>query len=156
MAYNIDPELLHEYNEIKAKHPTIDHDMMMKFAHEMPTEFEMAIMEYKHGCHIASKRMYDEAVSYFENPNGTSGAYWDIDTIRIKSGIDFNTMKDFTLWDFAYLANMHYSDYGDFISADQIFKMVKRDLMDKDYPGDATERAYKDAKRRIKYFTEED
>jgi hypothetical protein len=149
---NIDHDLLHEYNEIKAKHPNIDHDMIMEFAEEMPVQFEMAIMKYKHGCHIGSKRMYDEAVSYFDNPNGTQGAYWDADTVRMKSGIDFNTMKDYTLWDFAYLANMHYSDYGDFLSADQIMKMAKRDLTDKDYPGDPTERAYKDAKKRIIYF----
>ena len=97
---DIEHDLLHEYNEIKAKHPNIDHDMMMKFAREMPAQFEMAIMEYKHGCHIASERMYNEAVKYFENPNGTEGAYWDISTVRIKSGIDFNTMKDYTLWDY--------------------------------------------------------
>ena len=149
---DIEHDLLHEYNEIKAKHPNIDHDMMMKFAREMPAQFEMAIMEYKHGCHIASERMYNEAVKYFENPNGSEGPYWDVSTIRIKSGIDFNSMKDYTLWDFAYLANMHYSDYGDFLGAEQILKMAKRDLEDKDYPGDPTERAYKDDKRRIKYF----
>ena len=149
---DIEHDLLHEYNEIKAKHPNIDHDMMMKFAREMPAQFEMAIMEYKHGCHIASERMYNEAVKYFENPNGSEGPYWDVSTIRIKSGIDFNSMKDYTLWDYAYLANMHYSDYGDFLGAEQILKMAKRDLEDKDYPGDPTERAYKDAKRRIKYF----
>jgi hypothetical protein len=50
------------------------------------------------------------------------------------------------------MANMHYSDYGDFLSADMLIKMAKRDLEDKDYPGDPTERAYKDAKKRIKYF----
>ena len=41
---DIEHDLLHEYNEIKAKHPNIDHDMMMKFAREMPAQFEMAIM----------------------------------------------------------------------------------------------------------------
>ena len=111
MTYNIEPELLEEYNAVKEKHPNIDHDMVMEFAEEMPTQFEMAIMKYKYGCHIGSKRMYDEAVALFDNPNGTEGAYWDVDTIRIKSGIDFSTMKDYTLWDFSYLANMHYSDY---------------------------------------------
>jgi hypothetical protein len=152
MTYNIEPELLEEYKAVKEKHPNIDHDMVMEFAEEMPTQFEMAIMKYKYGCHIGSKRMYDEAVALFDNPNGTQGAYWDAETVRMKSGIDFNTMKDYTLWDFAYLANMHYSDYGDFLSADQIMKMAKRDLTDKDYPGDPTERAYKDAKKRIIYF----
>lgn len=149
---NIEPELYNKYNEIKVKHPNIDHEMIMRFAEEMPTEFEMSIMEYEHGCHIASQRMYDEAVSYFENPNGTEGAYWDVNTVKMKSNMDFNTFKDYTLFDLAYMANMHYSDYGDFLSADMLIKMAKRDLEDKDYPGDPTERAYKDAKRRIKYF----
>ena len=149
---NIQPELYNKYNEIKAKHPNIDHEMIMRFAEEMPTEFEMSIMEYEHGCHIASQRMYDEAVSYFENPNGTEGAYWDVNTVKMKSNMDFNNFKDYTLYDLAYMANMHYSDYGDFLSADMLIKMAKRDLEDKDYPGDPTERAYKDAKKRIKYF----
>lgn len=151
MSYDI----LHKYNEIKAKHPNIDYEMMMKFADEMPDEFEMAIMEYENGCHIATKKMYDEAVSYFENPNGTEGAHWDVDTIRMKSGIDFNTFKAYTLWDLAYMVNMHYSDYGDFLATDMLFKMAKRDLEDKDYPGEASERAYKDAKKRIRYFKAE-
>lgn len=150
--YNIEPELLHKYHEIKTKYPNIDNEMIMKFAEEMPIVFEMSIMEYENGCHIASERMYKEAVSYFENQNGTEGAYWDVNTVKMKSGIDFNTFKDYTLWDFAYMANMHYSDYGDFLSTDMIFRMAKRDLEDKDYPGDPTERAYKDAKKRIKYF----
>lgn len=155
MTYNIDTELLNEYHEIKEKHPNIDHDMVMMFAEEMPDEFEMAIMKYKYGCHIGTKRMYNDAIAYFENPDGTEGAHWDADTIKTKAGIDF-TSKKYTLWDFAYMINMHYSDYGDKIGTDTIFWMAKRDLEDKDYPGDPSERAYKDAKKRIKYFSEND
>jgi hypothetical protein len=73
----------------------------------------------------------------------------------MKSGIDFNTFKAYTLWDLAYMVNMHYSDYGDFLATDMLFKMAKRDLEDKDYPGEASERAYKDAKKRIRYFKAE-
>ena len=155
MTYNIAPELMQKYHDIKAKHPNIDHEMVMKFAEEMPVEFEMSIMEYEYGCHIAFKHMYDEAVSYFENQDGTEGAHWDTDTIKMKSGIDFSA-KEYTLWDMAYLVNMLYSDYGDKLGTDMIFWMAKRDLEDKDYPGDPSERAYKDAKRRIKYFRNDD
>lgn len=151
MTYNVEPELLKEYHEVKEKHPNIDHEMVMMFAEDMPEEFSMVVMKYKYGCHIGAKRMYDEAVSYFENPDGTEGAHWDIETIKAKAGIDFATKK-YTAWDFAYFVNMHYSDYGDKIGADTIFWMAKRDLEDKDYPGEASERAYKDAKKRIKYF----
>ena len=152
MTYNIDDELLHKYHEIKAKHPNIDNDMVMMFAEEMPEEFEEALMEYEYGCHIATKKMYDHAVSYFVNPDGHKGANWEIDVIKNKAGIDFNT-KEYTLWDFAYMVNMHYSDYGEKITTDLIFWMAKKDLEDKDYYGDASERAYKDAKKRIKYFS---
>lgn len=151
MTYNIEPELLHKYHEIKEKHPNIDHDMVMMFAEEMPEEFEMAIMEYEYGCHIASKQMYHNAVSYLKNQDGTEGAHWDVDTIKAKAAMDFNA-KDYTLWDFAYMVNMHYSDYGDKIGTDTLFWMAKRDLEDKDYYGEPSERAYKDAKKRIKYF----
>lgn len=149
--YNIDPDLLHKYKEIKGRHPNIDNDMVMMFAEEMPDEFEEALLEYEYGCHIASQKMYDEAVELFINQDNTKGAHWDIDVIKPKSGIDFNT-KDYTLWDFAYMVNMHYSDYGDKIGTDTLFWMARRDLEDKDYPGEASERAYKDAKCRIHYF----
>lgn len=151
MTYNIDSELLHKYHEIKEKHPNIDYDMVMMFAEDMPDEFEMAIMEYEYGCHIASKRMYEQAVSYFVNPDNHKGANWDVETIKAKANIDFNT-KEYTLWDYAYMVNMHYSDYGEKLGTDLIFWMAKKDLEDKDYAGVASERAYKDAKKRIKYF----
>ena len=151
MTYNIRADLMELYHDIKKEHPDIDHDMVMEFAQDMPDEFETALMEYKYGCHIATKSMYDEAVSYFENQDGTEGAHWDINTIKAKAGIDFNT-KEYTLWDYAYMVNMHFSDYGDKISTDLIFFMAKRDLEDKDYYCNPSERAYKDAKRRIKHY----
>lgn len=151
MTYNIETELLQKYKKIKEKHPNIDHEMVMLFAQDMPDEFEMFIMEYEHGCHIVSKRMYEEAVSYFENFDGTEGAHWTIEEIKARSSIDFN-QKEYTLYDFAYMVNMHYSDYGDKISADTLFVMAKRDLEDKDFYCEPSERAYKDAKKRIKYF----
>lgn len=151
MSYNIEPELIKKYEEIKEKHPNLDHEMVMRFAQEMPEEFEMVIMEYEHGCHIATKRMYEEAVSYFENYDGAEGAKWTVEEVKTKSNIDFN-QKEYTLYDFAYMVNMHFSDYGDKISSETLFVMAKRDLEDKDYYGEPSERAYKDAKKRIKYF----
>lgn len=151
MTYNIEPELMEEYKSVKEKHPNIDHEMVMMFAEDMPDEFEMVIMKYKYGCHIGSKRMYEEAVSYFENNDGTEGAHWDINAIKNRAGIDF-TNKKYTLLDYAYMVNMHYSDYGEKISADTIFWMAKKDLEDKDYPGEPSERAYKNAKKRIKHY----
>lgn len=151
MTYNIEPELLHKYKEIKEKHPNIDNDMVMMFAQDMPDEFEEALMEYEYGCHIATKRMYNEAVALFKNPDGSHGAHWDVETIKTKANIDFNS-KEYTLWDLAYMVNMHYSDYGEKIGTDMLFWMAKKDLEDNDYAGNPSERAYKDAKKRIKYF----
>nr|DAQ66518.1 MAG TPA: hypothetical protein [Caudoviricetes sp.] len=58
--------------------------------------------------------------------------------------------------DYAYTLNMKYSDIGDLISTDMLMKIAKRYLEDKDYYGDPSERAYFDAKERIKYFEEKD
>ena len=143
------------YHKKLEENPEYDHELVMEWIHDMPHQFAQKMYEEEYGCHIFDKEMYDEAVSYFENPNGTEGAHWDVDTIRMKSGIDFNTFKAYTLWDFAYMVNEKYSDYGDFLATDMLFKMAKRDLEDKDYPGEASERAYKDAKKRIRYFKAE-
>ena len=138
------------YHELKAKHPDIDHDMVMQFAEDMPEQFETALLEYEYGCHIVSKEMYNEAVAYFKNPDGTKGAKWSVEDVENKSGINFDA-KDYTELDYAYVANMLYSDYGNIINSDLILKMAREYLEDSDYMGDASERAYYNAKKRIKY-----
>jgi len=145
-----------KYNELKEKNPTIDYDMVMTFAQEMPEEFEEALFIYEHGCHIVSKDMYKEAVSFLERPDGTKGAKFTIEEIKQRAGIDFNH-KDYTALDLAYMVNMHYSDYCERIKdLDYLIFMAKHDLCDKDYPGDPSERAYHNAKKRIKYFKNEE
>ena len=148
-------ELMEKYKEVKEKHPNIDHDMVMEFAEDMPEEFDMALDRYLYGCHIVSKDMYCEAVSYFVNPDGSKGAKWSIDDIKNKTSIDFEN-KDYTLLDYIYAVNMKYSDIGDLVSTDVLMKIAKRYLEDKDYPGEASERSYHNAKKRIRYFEEDD
>lgn len=106
-------------------------------------------------CHIKSEEMYDEAVALFKNTDGTSGAHWkNVDEISKKSGICFEK-EEYTDLDYAYTVNMFYSDYGEVArDPDLLFKMALVYLEDKDYPGEASERAYHNAKKRIKYFTE--
>lgn len=132
------------------------------FKEQMPEEYcnLMYIMEY--GCHIATKEMYDKAVSLFDwvDDKG-SGAKWSVDEIVRSSGIDFDSMehkekKKFTKFDYAYVVNMLYSDncnVGDLTSSGYL-KMAKNYLTDKDPADgcDASERAYKDAKERIKNY----
>lgn len=148
-------ELIRRYNAIKEKRPTIDHDMVMEFAEDMPEEFEMALDRYEYGCHIVSKDMYNEAIALFRNQDGSHGAKWNVEDIKNRCAIDFSA-KDYTLLDYAYIANMHYSDYGDLVSTEVVLKMAKRYLEDGDYYGDSSERAYYDAKERIRYFDVED
>lgn len=148
-------ELMEKYKEVKEKHPNIDHDMVMEFAEDMPEEFDMALDRYLYGCHIVSKDMYCEAVSYFVNPDGSKGAKWSIDDIKNKTSIDFEN-KDYTLLDYIYAVNMKYSDIGDLVSTDVLMKIAKRYLEDKDYPGEPSERSYHNAKKRIRYFEEDD
>jgi hypothetical protein len=144
-------EIMKTYEELKRKNPNIDTEMVHHFAKNMPYQFETVINEYEYGCHLMSEDMYNKAVACFENPDGTKGAHWEVDTIKQKSGIDFDN-KDYTLLDYAYSVNMSYSDRGDLLSQDNVFKDGKRYLEDKDYYGEPSERAYKDAKKRIKYF----
>ena len=140
-----------KYHELKAKHPDIDHDMVMQFAEDMPDQFETALLEYEYGCHIVSREMYNEAVAHFKNTDGTKGAKWSIEDVENKSGVNFDA-KDYTELDYAYIANMLYSDYGNIINSDVILKMARAYLEDSDYPGCASERAYHNAKKRIKYY----
>lgn len=50
---------------------------------------------------------------------------------------------------------MLWSDYCNvFTETNYYLKMAQNYLEDPDYTGDASERAYKDAKKRIKYFKE--
>lgn len=119
-----------------------------------PEEVAKMIDEMYLGCHIRDKEMYEKAISYIVNPEGTKGAKWTIADIVNKSGIDFDK-KDYTEMDYAYVVNMLYSDYGSKIKdSELLLDMAVMYLEDDDYPGYASERAYKNAKKRIRYFEE--
>jgi hypothetical protein len=151
MSYNIKNDLYNRYKNIKEKHPNIDHDMVMMFAEEMPEEFDETLDKYEYGCHIATDKKYNEAVSYIKNFNGMKGAHWTPEVIKMKANINFDTTK-YTLYDFAYMANKIYSHIGDIMPEEHILKYAKRLLEDKDYPGDPSERAYYDAMDMIEYY----
>lgn len=119
-----------------------------------PDEVGRMVEEMYLGCHIRDEKMYEKAVSYFINPDGLKGAKWTVSDIVNKSGIDFDK-KDYTKHDYAYVVNMLYSDYGSKIKDPELLlDMAVMYLEDDDFPGEASERAYKDAKRRINYFDE--
>lgn len=119
-----------------------------------PDEVSRMVDEMYLGCHIRDENFYNKAVSYFVNNDGSKGAKWTVEDIVSKSGINFDK-KDYTDLDYAYVVNMLYSDYGNKIKdPDLLLDMAVQYLEDEDYPGEASERAYKNAKKRTKYFTE--
>lgn len=140
------------YDEMRAEGKDIVHEVMLVFKDKMPKEYCMLMHLIKYGCHIYDEEMYNEAVSYLEWANGKGkGAKWDVDTLAKLSGIDFEKTEFFE-YDFAYVANMLWSDYCEiFTDTTYYLKMAKMYLTDPDYPGKADERAYKNAIKRIEY-----
>ena len=142
----------HKMKKLIDKHP----EKICEFAKCIYNEYGEEIIDFideqLEGCHIRKQSLYDEAVALLINPDGSKGGKWDADDIENESGIDF-TAKKYTALDYAYCVNMLYSDYGEVIkNTDTIMKMAKIYLEDPDYMGDPSERAYKNAKKRIHYF----
>ena len=141
-----------KYNQLKAENPNLDKEMIATFIEEMPEEAIMLFDKMMYGCHIVDKEMYDEAVNLLKWVNDKGkGAKWSVSDIKSVANIDFDN-KDYYELDFAYVMNMLWSDYCDVFTEPMYYvKMSKNYLEDPDYMGDASERAYKDAKKRIKY-----
>ena len=149
-------EAIQIYNEEKAKNPHYDTVLVEEWKEKMPDDFARYHLKKKYGCHIVDEKTYNEAVSLLDwvDDKG-SGAKWSVADIKSVSGIDFNS-KDYTLLDFAYTMNMLWSDYCNiFTDASYYVKMAKNYLEDSDYMGDASERAYHNAMKRIRYYKEE-
>ena len=149
-------EAIQIYNEEKAKNPNYDTVLVQEWRELMPEQFTRKMLKRKYGCHIVDINTYNEAVELLEWADDKgSGAKWNVEEIKSVSGIDFN-QKEYTLLDFAYTINMLYSDYCNvFMDANYYIKMAKNYLEDPDYMGNASERAYHNAIKRINYFTEE-
>lgn len=134
-------------SEILKEHPF----KIMEIIEEMYEDWGDSVTEYF--CqHITSKEQYEKYAKHFKNFDETTGPHWDIETIKEKSGLNFEN-KDYTCYDFAYAVNMKYSDDGDLMSTENIFKSAKRYLEDKDSGiKDPSTRAYKDGKHRYLRF----
>ena len=146
-------EAIEIYNEEKAKNPKYDEVIVAEWKEDMPEQFTMFHLKKRYGCHIVDKSMYQKAVDLFEWADEKGkGAKWSVSDIKSVSGIDFST-KEYTLLDFAYVMNMLWSDYCNvFTEANYYIKMSRNYLEDPDYMGDASERAYHNAIKRIRYF----
>jgi hypothetical protein len=139
------------YKEVSEQHPDFDHSLVMEWREKMEKSFVRRMLAERYGHHL-DRELYEEATSYFVNPDGTHGPHWSVETIKAKSGLDFDSKK-FNCWDFAYICNMFYSDFSNIFSdATYYLKMAKAYLTDGDYFGDPSERAYHNALKRINYF----
>lgn len=131
-------------------------ELVLEWAEIMPEQFIFKMFEDEYGCHLAyNTELYNKAISLLKWVDDKGkGAKWSPDEIEKLTGIDFDT-KDYYLLDFAYVMNMLYSDYCNiFTDTNYYIKMTKNYLEDSDYMGDPSERGYKNAKERIKYFEE--
>ena len=126
---------------------------MMEIIEEMHEDWGESIEEYF--CqHITSKEQYEKYTKHFENRDGSKGPHWQVEEIKKQAGINFED-KNYTCYDFAYAVNMRYSDDGDLMTTENVFKSGKRFLEDTDSGiKDPSTRAYKDGKKRYLRFKE--
>ena len=143
------------YHKKRESNPNYDHELVMEWKHDMPQQFAQKMYEDEYGCHIFDLEMYDEAVALLEwVDHRSTGAKWTVEDIVKLANINFEE-KEYTKYDYAYIMNALYSDYCSvFVEHSYYLKMAKNYLEDPDYWGDASERAYHDAKKRIKYHKE--
>ena len=141
------------YKKRLERDPDYNHKLVLEWREDMPQQFARKMHEDEYGCHIMDDELYDCATSYLKwTDDRGKGAKWTIDDIKKLSNVDFDS-KRYTLYDYAYVGNMLYSDYCNvFTEPSYYLKMAKAYLEDPDYMGDPSERAYKDAMKRIKYF----
>ena len=146
-------EALQIYEEELRINPDYDHELVKEWRESMTESFTRKMLEKRYGCHIVDEKMYNVAVSLLVWPDGdTRGAKWSLKDVKGVAGISWETKK-YTLMDFAYVMNMLWSDNSNvFTNTSYYIDMAKNYLEDADYMGDASERAYKDAIKRIRYF----
>lgn len=139
------------YYELRKDNPDIGEDIICAYIEKMTDE---AYKTFSHYMHITSPAMYKRAVSTFTwKDRRGSGDKWSVDKIVELSGIDFNTKK-YTIYDYAYEVNKLYSDHPGSVEAETYLAFAKDNLEDEDYTGDPSTRAYKDAKKRIRYMSQ--
>ena len=145
-------EALEIYAELKRDDPELDTKMVKVFIHKMSTQFIRVMHEMKYGCHITTEEMYNDAIRQLKWVEDRGmGAKWDVETILGLSKVDFEKSK-YTKYDYCYVVNMLYSDFCNVFGEPSYYtKMAKNYLEDPDYTGDPSERAYKDACKKIEY-----
>ena len=140
--------------------------MIMEMIHSEPNKFKEKFeeiyddwaeeIEEYFAEHITNEKQYKRYTDCFENFDETKGPHWSVEEIKDKVNIDFS-MKNYTCFDYAYAVNMRYSDDGDLMPVENLFKSAKRFLEDKDSGfKDPSTRAYHDGKHRHLRFMKKD
>lgn len=129
----------------------LEHDKTKLFDIIDEIEEDFGCLEEYFTCHIENMETYNKFISVIKNFDGTTGGHWTYEQVKANAKIDF-AQKEYTCFDYAYTVNMRYSDDGQRMNQDQIFASAKDYLEDVDYWGNASERAYKDGKKRYEYF----
>lgn len=135
------------------KDPNYTKKLIEKIKEHNPEEFAKTMLEDVYGRHIGDEEMYNDAVRnlHWMNKKGT-GAKWDKDDLIQRSGIDFND-EGFTPYDYAYMVNAHYADYGNISDDPKYYMQMTKDyLRNNSFPERANERAYHDAQMRARRY----
>jgi hypothetical protein len=140
------------YHEKLEQNSNFNAELIQEWRRQMPKSYIRRMYQERYGLHL-DEELYEEATAYFINPDDTHGPHWTVETIKLKSGIDFEA-KHYNCWDFAYICNWLYSEFsGVFTDPTYYLRMSRSYLEDVDYAGkDPAERAYLDAIHRIDYF----
>lgn len=126
-----------------------DPDMLFEILEDM--EEKLGDLSEFFTSHIENIDTYNKFISVIKNFDGTTGGHWTVEQVKANAKIDFNK-SDYTCYDYAYVVNMRYSDDGQRMNQEFIFDSAKDYLEDKDYWGIASERAYREGKKRYEYF----
>lgn len=108
---------------------------------------------YRNGRHIEDEQMYRDAVRNLHWTNGRgNGERYKMEDLMNTSDVDFN-QENFTPYDYAYMVNAKYADYGKLSEKQDYYKqMAKDDLHNDSFPERGEERAYYDAMNRSRRY----
>lgn len=135
------------------KDPNYTKKLLEKIKEENPEQFARTMMEDVYGHHIGDEEMYNEAVRHLKWTNRKgSGEKWDKDDLIRRANIDFNE-EGYTPYDYAYMVNALYADYGDISEKPEYYmQMTKDHLRNDSFPERGNERAYYDAQMRSRRY----
>lgn len=141
---SIKPELLSEYEELKAKYPNIDKDLVMDYLKGMAEQAEMTLEEYKnkkegYGCHIVSQKQYDHYIKKIPEVK------WSVDDVVKVLGVNFND-KPYYEFDAAFIMNFLHYAFGSFISETMTYIRMTKAILECKLIENADDSAYHIAK----------